>query len=271
MSKRVNKPNELATTEESKPMSTQDAELQALLQDSGAEGLENITSDDVKTPRLAILQPTSPLSSEDGYSAGHIVNLQTQETYGREVELIPLFFWATAAHGMNGDLASRITPCHKLTACPEGQWVDNQPPKCTLFKNILVLPLAKSAGESLLDRVYAATPAVYAAKRTAIKGTTAFLTMASMLRVNGQPAPLYASMYKLKTVKVDGDKGTFFVPDFTRVELIKSADLFKYLRGIYVDMKGVSQRISDDVLNQETASEPLRAPLPTSGMIGDAF
>lgn len=250
----MSKSTELAKTNAASLASQEDVELQALLGEYGAEGLENISSDDIKTPRLAILQPTSPLSSEEGFSAGHIVNLQTQVSYGKEVEIIPLFYWTSAVHGMTGDLSSKLTPCHKLAACPDGQWVDDKPPKCTLFKNVLVLPLAKAKeGETFAERVLAASPAVFAAKRTAIKGTNAFLTMAAMLRINGKPAPLFASAYKLKTEKVDGDKGTFFVPSFSRVEMVKDVELFKYLRQLYVDMKAVSQKISDDVLAQEAS------------------
>jgi hypothetical protein len=249
----MSKAHELATVA-SAPLATQDAELAALLSEYGNEGLENVTSDDVKVPRLAILQPTSPLSSEDGFSAGNIANLQTLTNYGSSVELIPLFYWSTAVHGMSGDMTSKLTPCFKLQACPDAAWIDDKPPKCTLFKNVLVLPLAKAKeGETLIERVTAATPAVFAAKRTSIKGTNEFLTLASLLRIGGKPTPLFASLYKLNSEKVIGEKGTFFTPKFSRVDLIKDVELFKFLRQMYIDMKLISEKISSDVIRQESS------------------
>jgi hypothetical protein len=257
--------HDIAVTKAADITAAQDQELMALLGETAGEGLENISADDIKVPRLAILQPTSPLAGDLGIGA--IANLQTSTSYGKEVDVIPLFFWTSRTQWASKVLGSPIE-CRSLdgirgtntderhaggncATCPLAQWQDRTPPVCTSFKNLLFLPLGP--GETLAERVLAATPAVFGAKRTAQRNTNELLTMASMLRVGGKPAPLYMGVYKLKTEKVNGEAGTYFVPKFSRTYVLKEEDIttFKYLRQLYIDMKEISTKIADQASTQD--------------------
>lgn len=237
------------------------AELEALLANSVGEGLEFVTGSELVIPRLAILQPTSPLSSEEGYQAGNIVNLNTKQNYGRSVNIVAVLYTHTRTQWeSNSDISSPIE-CRSsdakhgstkdarhgggvCAACPLSKWQDNKPPLCTDFMNLLVLPFASSTERpDFKQSIFDASPALFSAKRTAQPAIKELLTNASMLRIAGKPAPLYAAVYQLTSKRVDNGKGVFFVPSTQSLGLVPDAETFTYLRKMYQDMLAVQDQI----------------------------
>lgn len=237
------------------------SELEALIAESGAEGLELVSGAELTIPRLAILQPTSPLSQEEGFQGGHIVNTNTKQTFGRSVNLVSVLYthsrtqWednsnvsspiecrsSDAKYGSNKDERHGGGECAK---CSLSKWVDNKPPLCTDFMNLLSLPFpADTKKEDFKAAIMAATPVLYSAKRTSQPATKELLTMASMLRISGKPAPLYAAIYQLTVNKVDGAKGTYWVPKFTSLGMVPDSATYLYLRKMYQDMLAVQDQI----------------------------
>ncbi len=235
-----------------------DAELEALIGGIGAEGLENVGADELVIPRLTLLQPTSPLSNEEGYQSGNIVNATTKENYGRSLYFAGLFYWRSRTqwaaksdisapiecrssdgiHGSNKDARHAGGNC---AACPLAKWVDGVPPLCTLFMNILLMPIKDPT--NIAEELLNTSPVLYSAKRTATPAAQELVTMASMLRIGGKPAPLFASVYKMESNRIASEKGTYFVPKFSRHGMVPDAASFSYLRKMYTDMKAVQDKL----------------------------
>jgi hypothetical protein len=247
------------------PLSITD-ELEKLIGETGAEGLENVTSSELTIPRLVILQPVSKQLGE-GFNPGDIVNLTTKENYGKTVYFTPLYYFQTrtqwekagditspiecrssdAIRGTNKDSRHGGGDCSK---CPLAQWHEKRPPLCTLFKNILIVPIHNP--ESYAEELLNAAPVLYAAKRTATGAMSELMTMAAMLRIGGKPAPLFASIYKMESQRGPSEKGVYFVPKFSRHSMVPTAESFAYLRKMYDSMKAIQSQLARYV---ETSDE----------------
>lgn len=218
-------------------------ELQSLFRENAGSGLDNIRPEDIILPRLTILQPTSPLAQEDGYSAGDIVNSITNENYGRKFEFYVLHYYPNRVRWESPDPGSPID-CRSedgLTgtkrdaehaggncgACPYAQWRGDERPSCTAFKNLIVLPKTEDA-----------SPIVYSAKRSALKPTNQLL---SALAVERKPA--YASTWVLAVEKNQKDRQTWYTPKFTKGETIKTVAEFHALKQASDSMVASQSRI----------------------------
>jgi hypothetical protein len=227
-------------------------ELLDLFGDAAGEGLENVTSDEIVLPRLAIIQPTSPMVTEGTARPGDIANLLNGDNYGNRVKIFPLMFWASriywsskdlnstilcsAKDGRNGTLKTAETAYGICAQCPHSQWHEGEAPICTEFKNLLVVPV--SFDEEDVEGVVANTaPTVFSAKRTSIVAVNRFLSAAMAVRLKGNKVPLFASSWTLSTEKKTNDSGTYFVPVFSRIGYVESKGLFGYLRKTYQEAK----------------------------------
>jgi len=245
------------------------AEIAEMLGQEGAQGLENVGADEIQLPRLAVLQPMSPLVTDNKARAGEIVNLLTGDNYGKECFMYPLLYWTSRTqwaskelnseiecqardgiHGTNKDVAHAGGNC---AMCPMAKWHEDKAPRCTQFKNILLIPFNDPA--SLGDSV----PAVYSGKRASIQPVNKFLSAAIALRLNGKKMPLWSSLYKLSTKKEQNDKGTYYMPVIERVGYIESKEVFGYLKETYAQMKDAFDRMIVTVAD-ETPEEGVDRP-----------
>lgn len=211
-------------------------ELQELLRQNAGSGLENIKAEDIILPRLAILQPTSPESSQDGYSAGDIVNKLTGENYGRSFTFFTLHYYPNRVlfesedtgadiecrsnNGITGDTHGACATCQfsKWTEDNSGNAVR---PRCTEFKNVVVEPA--NADDGFLEK----SPIVFSAKRAALKPTNAFLSALFVAR-----KPAYATKWTLTSERQQRDKLTWFTPKFTQGAPIETVDEFHALKAL---------------------------------------
>lgn len=234
-------------------------ELLGAISSAAGEGLENISSNEIVLPRLAIIQPTSPMVTDGDARPGDIANLVTGEVFGQKALVYPLLFWSSRLKWSSTELNSRIECSAKdgrngsqkgpeyghgvCSQCPFSQWNGDTGPLCTEFKNILMLVLPEGADPAaLLDTA----PCVYAAKRMAVKPTNQFLSAAAALRLRGNRVPLFASSYYLTTERTQNDKGTFFLPVFSRIGYVNSVETFNYLRSVYQDAATAQNRFAVD-------------------------
>lgn len=247
-----------------------DATLAEMLGAEGAQGLENVGADEIQLPRLAILQPMSPLVTDNKARAGEIVNLLTNENFGNECFIYPLLYWTSrtqwaskdlnseilcqardGVHGTNKDAAHAGGVCAN---CPQAKWHEDKAPSCTQFKNILLVPFNDEA--ALGDSV----PAVFSGKRASILPVNKFLSAAIALRLNGKKMPLWSSMYKLSTKKESNDKGTYYVPVLERIGYITSKEVFGYLKELYLQMKDAFERMIVTVAGESPDDGYVAAP-----------
>jgi hypothetical protein len=230
------KGTDLATTQAAGALAELD-ELQALFREHAGAGLANIRPEDIILPRLQILQPTSPLTSEDGYRVGDIVNSITNENYGRKLEFYVLHYYPNRVKWETDEPGSPIectsdnnivgTKYGKCSICPHSQWQGDQRPACTEFKNIVVEP-------NITD----ATPIVFSGKRSALKPVN---TLLSALAVSHKPA--YASLWVLESVKQQKESQTWFTPKFSKGADITTVAEFKRVKELSDSMVAAQSRI----------------------------
>lgn len=221
------------------------------------DGRENIGSDDVSIPRLAILQPMSPIAQdrEAKAFAGDIYEIINKVNYGATLNFVPLYFFGTRTMwdaptpgakieciARDGEHGSKYGNCAE---CQFTKWTENEKgepvgSKCTEFKNILLIPVP--SGEDYRGL----TPIVYSAKRTAIGPIKQMLTAVQSYRYKGREVPMYARMWNLKVVSQTNEKGTFYSPVFTGMDIIQDLPMLKYMKGMYESMRAVQDKFNID-------------------------
>lgn len=254
----------LATqTDDTKQALANQEELVAFLGEYGKEGKENITSDDILIPRLAILQALSPAVKEKKGYAGDIFNTVTKVNYGSEgITFIPLFFYSsricfssndpganiecTARDGLHGSVKDGLHGNGICARCPQKEFTTNaqtgasEQPRCTEFKNVLALPLPE--GESPTHQV----PVIISGKRAAIGVMKQFLSEVQAFRYKGLEMPMYARIFRMIPKEEKGQKGDYFNPSFESMGLIQDLTLARFLQGVYRQMKEAQSRFVID-------------------------
>lgn len=166
--------------------------------ESGREGLEDVTKDDLLTPRLALAQALSPQVTEgdpkyvEGMKAGDLFNSQTGQNYGREVffqvlrkdKLRGMEFYSVDEGGGVKDPNVPLTD-NRLKWGNSGDKKADKP-KATLFRDYIVRMIP--TGEMI----------ALSFKSTGIR-VAKELNNKMILRVdkNGKPTPIYAGVYRM--------------------------------------------------------------------------
>lgn len=203
-------------TEESKNLKEQEKKVIAP-RISGEQnvpaGFDSVEKDDIKMPRLSILQGLSEVVIEGNAKMGQIGNSLTKEVYGDSVDIIPLFMFKTRAQfdierGLvmmsrdNETVTMAIDEFAEhlnrpVNEVPGSEWNGDQPPTFSVVYNFPVL---------LVDKLNQ-FPVSLSLMRTATKVAKEFLSMA---RFSGED--MFARVYTLKSEIVKGDKGTYALP-----------------------------------------------------------
>lgn len=252
------------------PLATEAPEF--LMDGVGGTGFENVDSSDIVIPRISLLQPVAPMSSEDGYSSGDFVDMTSRHNFGKSFLFVPIFYYANRIKWEDpSDIGSGIdcrsfdakegTTYGACSTCTFSQWIDKAPPECTLFKNVLMLPLERdTTTDTVLEAMQSSTPSVFAAKRTATKPMTEFISAAMMLRVNGRPAPLYSSYYEIKAARTEGPRGVYFVPKMTRQGFLPTREAFEYATEMNKQAHAAQARISATTAEAEVIENGVATP-----------
>lgn len=250
-------------TEVAKPLATREAgavadpttysdELLEFMGEHGREGKEMVRAEDIIIPRVAVIQALSPQVKERRAGLGDLFNIVTGANYGPEMSFIPLFFFTTqimwdspnpgasieclARDGEHGSRYGACASCKYREFSTDNNGLSVQP-KCTTFKNILLLPYAE--GVALTEQ----SPAVFSGKRTGIREISAFITRATSERFAGRELPLYMGIWKVKTVEATNEKGSFYVPKFDFQNVVMDINEVRYLHGVYKSMKESQARL----------------------------
>ena len=238
----------------------EEAEFQRLMGEYASAGVENVTSDDIVLPRLLMLQPTSPLSSEDPFRAGYLVNSVSREHYGAKYAFYVIHYYGTRVHWESKEIGSPID-CrsdNNLTgikqdadhgngvcaACPYSSWNRDGntqiPPECTEFKNLIVVPADK------IDNI----PMMFSAKRTGVRAIQEFLSA-----VKFSKQPMFAYQYMISSKKTENARGTFYTPELTRGPKVSDLATLKELIKLNTQMRESQDRIAGPTLEDEGLAE----------------
>ena len=191
------------------------------------KGSQNITQEDLALPFLKVLGQLSPEVNKrngkyvEGAEPGMILNTVTNEIYdgSKGIEVLPVFYkrqlveWQdrgeskgapVAIHEATSDIMSKTTRDKSYKdRLPNGNYIENT-------ANHFVVLLGKNP-----------TTALISMKATQLKVSRKWNSMMMGIRMQGANGvftpPTYSHIYKLKTVQMSNDKGTWFGWDVTKI------------------------------------------------------
>jgi len=198
-----------------------------------SSGLENISQDDLATPRLKVLMQLSPeLEEIENAKAGMIFNTVTNDLYdgSKGIRVLPCAYqrqyveWADRGQGSgapinvfdaSSDILTKTTrDDNNKDRLENGNYVET-------CGNHYVL-LVTDDGD--------ATPALITMKATQLKKSRKWNSMLLNLKLKGKNGlftpPSYSHYYNLKTVKEGNDKGNWYGWEISREETLQDANLY---------------------------------------------
>ena len=210
-------------------------------------GSQNISQEDLALPFLKVLGQLSPeINTRDakyikGAQPGMILNTVTGDYYDGEkgIQVLPVFYkrqyieWQdrgesmgapVAIHEVNSDLLGKVTrDKSNKDRLPNGNYLENT-------ASHFVVLLGKTP-----------TTALISMKATQLKVSRKWNSIMMGIKMQGKNGlftpPTYSHIYKLKTVQMSNDKGTWFGWDVSKVGPIDD-------KAMYDQAKSFSQNIS---------------------------
>ena len=204
-----------------------------LFEADAQQGAQNISQEDLALPFLKILGQLSPEVNKrdgkyvEGAEPGKIINTVTNELYD-DIDVIPCHYkrqyveWQdrgtstgapVAIHDADSDIVSQTTRDKSYKdRLPNGNYLENT-------ANHFVLLCGKNPGTALISM-----------KATQLKVSRKWNSMMMGIKMQGKNGlftpPTYSHIYKLKTVQMSNDKGTWFGWDVTKVGPVSEKDLY---------------------------------------------
>ena len=211
------------------------------------KGSQNITQEDLALPFLKVLGQLSPEINKrdgkyvEGAEPGMILNTVTNEIFdgAKGIDVLPVFYerkyveWQdrgdskgapVAIHNAESDIVSTTTRDKSYKdRLPNGNYLENT-------ANHFVVVLGKSPQSALISM-----------KSTQLKISRKWNSMMMGIKLQGKNGmftpPTYSHIYKLKTVQMSNDKGTWFGWDVSQVGPVSD-------KGVYDMAKNFAERVS---------------------------
>ena len=197
------------------------------------EGAQNMSKDDLALPFLKILGQLSPEVNKrdgkyvEGAEPGKIINTVTNELYD-SIDVIPCHYkrqyveWQdrgtstgapVAIHEADSDIVSQTTRDKSYKdRLPNGNYLDNT-------ANHFVLLCGKNPGTALISM-----------KSTQLKVSRKWNSMMMGIKMQGKNGlftpPTYSHIYKLSTVQMSNDKGTWFGWDVAKAKPVEDKSIY---------------------------------------------
>jgi len=224
-------------------------------------GAENISQDDLALPFLKVLGQLSPEVNKvhakhiEGAEPGMILNTVSGQCFdgSKGIEVIPVHYkrqlveWAdrgastgapVAIHDADSDIMSKTTRDKSYKdRLPNGNYIENT-------ANHFVILLGDSP-----------TTALISMRATQLKISRKWNSMMMGIKLQGKNGlftpPTYSHIYKLKTVQMSNDKGTWFGWDVSQVGPITD-------KGVYDIAKNFAEKVGSGEIQAkpETQEEP---------------
>jgi len=228
-------------------------------------GSQNIAQEDLALPFLKVLGQLSPeINTRDakyikGTQPGMILNTVTGEYYDGEkgIQVLPVFYkrqyieWQdrgesmgapVAIHEVNSDLLSKVTrDKSNKDRLPNGNYLENT-------ASHFVVLLGKTP-----------TTALISMKATQLKVSRKWNSIMMGIKMQGKNGlftpPTYSHIYKLKTVQMSNDKGTWFGWDVSKVGPIED-------KSVYGIAKNFAERVSKGEVQAKHGTEEPKTDVP---------
>ena len=228
-------------------------------------GSQNISQEDLALPFLKVLGQLSPeINTRDakyikGTQPGMILNTVTGEYYDGEkgIQVLPVFYkrqyieWQdrgesmgapVAIHEVNSDLLSKVTrDKSNKDRLPNGNYLENT-------ASHFVVLLGKTP-----------TTALISMKATQLKVSRKWNSIMMGIKMQGKNGlftpPTYSHIYKLKTVQMSNDKGTWFGWDVSKVGPIED-------KSVYAIAKNFAERVSKGEIKAKHGTEEPKTDVP---------
>ena len=236
-----------------------------LFEDDANAGSQNISQEDLALPFLKVLGQLSPeINTRDakyikGTQPGMILNTVTGEYYDGEkgIQVLPVFYkrqyieWQdrgesmgapVAIHEVNSDLLSKVTrDKSNKDRLPNGNYLENT-------ASHFVVLLGKTP-----------TTALISMKATQLKVSRKWNSIMMGIKMQGKNGlftpPTYSHIYKLKTVQMSNDKGTWFGWDVSKVGPIED-------KSVYGIAKNFAERVSKGEVQAKHGTEEPKTDVP---------
>ena len=230
-----------------------------MFEEDAAKGLGKIGQEDLALPFLKILGQLSPEVNKrdgkyvEGAEPGMIFNSVSGELYDgvKGIDVIPAFYkleyieWKDRGEGPGApvaiyDSSSDIMSKTKADASykdrlPNGNYIENT-------ANHFVVLLGKNP-----------TTALISMKATQLKVSRKWNSMMMGIRMQGQNGlftpPTYSHIYRLKTVQMSNDKGTWFGWDGSKVGPVTN-------KGFYEIAKSFSNNVAKGAIQAKHGESP---------------
>ncbi len=222
-------------------------------------GFDEVDKEDLRIPRLAILQGLSQIVVEGKARMGQIANSLTKEIFEESVEFIPLFMFKTRARFEKGKglvMLSRdnITVTMGLDEfaeyigkpveeVPGVNWEGDNPPTFNLVYNFPVLLVGR------LNEF----PISISLMKTSAKAAKNLLSMA---RFSGED--MFARVYSMKTKIESNENGTYAVPVIEFVRRATDEEYAKVSQGFnewYRRKKDISVDLEEENTSTTTTEK----------------
>jgi hypothetical protein len=192
-----------------------------------AQGAQNISQEDLALPFLKILGQLSPEVNVEGAEPGKIINTVTNTLYD-SLNVVPCHYkrqyieWQdrgqstgapVAMHDADSDIVSQTTRGKDYKdRLPNGNYLDNT-------ASHFVLTLDDNPQTALISM-----------KSTQLKVSRKWNSMMMGLKLQGKNGlftpPTYSHIYKLSTVQMSNDKGTWFGWDVSKVGPVQDKAIY---------------------------------------------
>ena len=222
------------------------------------QGTQNISQEDLALPFLKILGQLSPEVNKrdgkyvEGAEPGKIINTVTNELYDT-LNVVPCHYkrqyieWQdrgtssgapVAIHDADSDIVSQTTRDKSYKdRLPNGNYLDNT-------ASHFILTLGENPQTALISM-----------KSTQLKVSRKWNSMMMGIKLQGKNGlftpPTYSHIYKLKTVQMSNDKGTWFGWDVSQIGPITD-------KGVYDIAKNFAEKVGSGEIEAkpETQEEP---------------
>ena len=229
------------------------------------KGTQNITQEDLALPFLKVLMPLSPEVNKndgkyvEGSGPGMIFNSVTKELYdgAKGINVLPCHYlkqyveWQdrgmstgapVAIHKADSDIMSKVTrDKFNKDRLANGNYIETT-------ANHFVFLLGDSPSTALISM-----------KSTSLSVSRKWLTTMMGIKLQGKNGlftpPTYSHIYKLKTVQMSNDKGTWFGWDVSKVGPIED-------KSVYAIAKNFAERVSKGEIKAKHGTEEPKTDVP---------
>ena len=235
-----------------------------LMEGDAHSGLENISQDDLATPRLKVLMQLSPeLEELEGAKAGMIYNTVTGDLYdGSEgIRVLPCAYqrqyveWSDRGQGSSAPINVFDSTSDILTKTTRD---DNNKDR---LENGNYIETCGNHYILLVENNGNATPAVITMKATQLKKSRKWNSMLLNLKLNGKNGlftpPSYSHYYRLKTMKEGNDKGNWYGWEVSRESQLDDANLYSIAKSFAESVNKGEAKVKYE---EETPSTDAKVP-----------